>query len=361
MTAVSGEDSGTETPMPQFRSLDEATEGKRRSSEGERIRRKIVKETAGAEGFDWESEDGGGARVGSMRSLRPILFGGAVVLILMVGLATYILLDQDRQVTFTAAGETGPGGDGGRERQKMFQLPVREETLDPVDESEIANLETEMSKLEDAVKEFLGATTVEEILAVTGRDPVLEQKIRSHYRTHQLSPVTPKSLAPDGRILRNRGLWAIDVILPDHSAKPIAAKRLDGRYVIDWESWVGYSEVPWAEVGKVRPTEPVLFRVLCSPVAYYNFGFTDDRKWRSYRLQSPDRKHTLYGYVERLSVQESMLTRTGVAPDKMLAYVLRIRFSDECGPDQVIIEEVVESGWVTAGSHESSAPTRLFE
>ena len=150
-------------------------------------------------------------------------------------------------------------------------------------------------------------------------------------------------------MLKNEGFWAVDVLLPDHSVKPIAVERVNDGYVIDWESWVGYSEVPWEVVGKVRPTEPVLFRVLCSPVHYYNFGFRDDRKWRSYRLQSPDRKHTLYGYAERHSIQESMLTRYDTKPGQSRAYILRIRFADKSGPDQVIIEEVVESGWVRAG------------
>jgi hypothetical protein len=142
--------------------------------------------------------------------------------------------------------------------------------------------------------------------------------------------------------------------------KPIAAKRMDDRYTIDWESWVGYSEIPWGEVGKIRPREPTLFRVLASPVHYFNFGFSDDRKWRSYRLQSPDRKHTLYGYVERFSIQESMLSRLNVKSDQARAYILRIRFVDDSGPDQVVIEEVVESGWVNSGA-DQSVPARALE
>lgn len=338
--------------MKQFRRVEKMEEGKETSSEGTRVRRRVVKETEGPEEFDWESEEGDGAPVRApLRSLRPILFGSLAVLILMMGVVTYVLLDPDRQA---------PEKDGGRGPRMMFELPAREETLDPIEEIEITNLETEVGKLEALVKKFLAAKTVEEVLAATRRDPVLEQKIRDYYRLHRLSPVIPKVVAPNGRILRNRGLWAVDVLLPDHSVKPIAAERMDDGYVIDWESWVGYSEIPWGEVRKIRPKEPTLFRVLCAPIQYYNFGFADDRKWRSYRLQSPDRKHTLYGYVERLSIQESMLTRHDVKSDQSLAYILRIRFADDSGPDQVIIEEVVDSGWVRTASAES-APVQVLE
>ena len=47
-----------------------------------------------------------------------------------------------------------------------------------------------------------------------------------------------------------------------------------------------------------------------------------------------------------------MLTWYDTKPGQSRAYILRIRFTDESGPDQVIIEEVVESGWVTAGFSE---------
>lgn len=332
--------------MKGFRMSEEMVEGKEASAEGGRVRRKVVRAVDGPEEFDWESEDRGGrsSRPETLGSLRPILFGGLAVLILMVGVGASIMINQELISKDRTTGE-----DVGRE---AFRLPVREGLVGSALDIQNTDLKAELDEIVKIVEKFLGAGTVEEVLAATRRDPVLEQKIRDYYRTRRLTPVVPKAIAPGGRMLKKQGLWAIDVLLPDHSVKPIAAERMNDGYVIDWESWVGYSEVPWEEVRKVRPTEPVLFRVLCSPVQYYNFGFTDDRKWRSYRLQSPDRKHTLYGYVEWLSIQESMLTRYDVKPGQSLAYILRIRFADESGPDQVIIEEVVESGWVRAGSSE---------
>ena len=335
--------------MKGFRMPEETGEGKEAPAEGGRVRRKVIKAVDGSEEFDWESEDGGGRSSDpeTPGSLRPILFGGLAVLILMVGVVISIVINQELISKDRTTGEAV-----GREGREVFRLPVREGPVGSALDIQNTDLKAELAEIVEIVEKFLGAGTVEEVLAATRRDPVLEQKIRDYYRTRRLTPVVPKAIAPEGRMLKSQGLWAVDVLLPDHSIKPIAAERMNDRYVIDWESWVGYSEVSWEEVGKVRPTKPVLFRVLCAPINYYNFGFTDDRKWRSYRLQSPDRKHTLYGYVERRSIQESMLTRYDAKPDQSLAYILRIRFADESGPDQVIIEEVVESGWVRAGSSE---------
>ena len=332
--------------MKGFRMPGETVEGKEASAEGGRIRRKVVKAVDGSEEFGWESEDRGGRSSGAETpgSLRPILFGGLAVLMLMVGVVVSIVINQE----LSGKGRTMEED----VRREALGFPVRKGLVGSALDIQNTDLKAELADVVMIVEKFLGAGTVEEVLAATRQNPGLEQKIRDYYRTRRLTPVVPKAIAPEGRMLKSQGLWAVDVLLPDYSVKPIAAERVNDGYVIDWESWVGYSEVPWEEVGKVRPTKPVLFRVLCAPINYYNFGFTDDRKWRSYRLQSPDRKHTLYGYVKRLSIQESMLTWYDTKPGQSRAYILRIRFTDESGPDQVIIEEVVESGWVRAGFSE---------
>ena len=71
-------------------------------------------------------------------------------------------------------------------------------------------------------------------------------------------------------------------------------------------------------------------------------------------MESPDRKHTFYGYVERLSSQERGLSRHDVREGQVLAFILRIRYADDSGPDQVIIDEVVSSGWLTPVARQDS-------
>ena len=320
---------GEEFPEP---GLSEKVE-----EEGRRVRRKVVKTAGQPEEFGWEAEEdgGGAAQVTSRDSLLPIVVGGLAVLILMAGVVTFIFLNQNRLERQGTKLETG----------KIFEIPGDAGSS----ESEMAILDVELSVelpiIRQTVRDFLAAETVDEVLARSRGGEDFHDVIREYHSRQPLAPVVARKIAPTGRVQRSQGLWAVDVRLPDFSLKPLALERVKGRYLVDWASWVGYSEVPWERVQEVRPTEPVLFRVICRPVPYYNFGFSDDRKWRAYRLLSPDQKHTLFGYVERNSIREGMLPKIG-GRDLGDAFLLRLRFTDQSGPDQVLIEEVVSSGWV---------------
>jgi hypothetical protein len=88
-----------------------------------------------------------------------------------------------------------------------------------------------------------------------------------------------------------------------------------------------------------------LFRVVLSPVEYYNFAFSDDRKWQSYRLESPDGVHAIYGYVERNSTLDSMIRPS---PDqKQAAMTLQLEFPENAtSPKQVLIRKMIAEGWM---------------
>ena len=90
--------------MKGFRMPEETGEGKEAPAEGGRVRRKVIKAVDGSEEFDWESEDGGGRSSDpeTPGSLRPILFGGLAVLILMVGvvISIYYYFGWIREITF---------------------------------------------------------------------------------------------------------------------------------------------------------------------------------------------------------------------------------------------------------------------
>ena len=348
VTAAVSEDTRGELAGPEFR---RAEEREKKSAGDRRKRRKVVKSPKEQEEFSWESDVTGQRHAGSRRrgGLRLVVFGGLGTVSLVAGVVVAVVLmggESNRQGLAASEDTRGP--------RNAFQLPREEAPGENILEIRNSNLQEELGKIVKLVERFLAAETVEKLLESTRRDPVLEEKIRKYYQTQELVAVTPKAVASAGRILKARNYWAVDVVMPDNSTKPITVERVESGYVVDWESWVGYSELSWEELRQLRPREPVLFRVLCSPVQYYNYGFKDDRKWRSYRLESPDRKHTFYGYVERLSSQERGLSRHDVREGQVLAFILRIRYTDDSGPDQVIIDEVVSSGWLTPVARQDS-------
>lgn len=71
-----------------------------------------------------------------------------------------------------------------------------------------------------------------------------------------------------------------------------------GRWLIDWESLVGYSEMSWTQFKKERPTTAKLFRTFASLGDYWNFEFSDEQKYLSVHMLSPDGLTSLHGFCE---------------------------------------------------------------
>jgi hypothetical protein len=323
-----------------LKSQPRAKEGTRRRR---KRRRKVGKGRRRSQKLDWDSETSeelsGNAQA---TSWKVVLFGGLIAAVLIAGVLILFLVDRDNE-----EGTASPG-DAMLAREGIVLGAENEEGV-LVQELRTADIDAEVAAMTEAVERFLGATTVDELLAVTLRDRYQQDRIRDYYRTRELKPKVAKQVASGGRIVKNGDLWATDVIFSDNSRRPITVQRGENGYRVDWESWVGYSEMTWEDIREARTMTPVVFRVLCSKVEYYNYGFGDEGKWASFRLQSPDREHTLFGYVARRSEEEKRLVRYGDKEGKPRAFIVKIRFAEDSGPDQVIIDEVLSTGWSAVG------------
>jgi hypothetical protein len=91
--------------------------------------------------------------------------------------------------------------------------------------------------------------------------------------------------------------------------------------------------------------EPKVFRVILGQDEYYNFDFHDDSIWQSFRLESPNGEHVLYGYVERDSLLHQQL-RPDHGSDTA-ALMISLRFPPNAKVNnQVIIESYLTDGWI---------------
>ena len=114
---------------------------------------------------------------------------------------------------------------------------------------------------------------------------------------------------------------------------------------IDWESWAGWSEVPWSEFIASKPTTSQVFRLMLGPADYYNIGFSNDIKWQSYRLTSPDGSHVLYGYAERGTPLNAKLRPPPETPQTAL--ILALKFPEHAASsNQVVIENCLADSWL---------------
>ena len=140
-----------------------------------------------------------------------------------------------------------------------------------------------------------------------------------------------------------------------------------GKWVLDWESWVGCSELSWEEFRARRTITPSIFRVSAAGGSYYNYEFTDSKRYLSVKVTSPDGKHVIHAFCERDSPlgQAMVLVITGKAAvgplgaddlipqgrNQPAAVTLRLAFppaaqSDDC----VIITDLVSGSWLVGES-----------
>jgi hypothetical protein len=146
-------------------------------------------------------------------------------------------------------------------------------------------------------------------------------------------------------LTRIGAVLSLKVRTQDFVDRPIAFFDTPEGIRIDWESWAGWSEMSWPEFLKNKPTTAKVFRVSLRQVDYYNFTFSDDVKWCSYRLDSPDAQHSVFGYAERGTSLDSTLRPP--VDVKSTAVTLALRFPEGAGPgNQVVIDRIISDGWV---------------
>jgi hypothetical protein len=294
-------------------------------SKGERKRRRKRKKTV--EDAPWE-EDPGQVRLGKQRALRMgwQLVAGVVLLAgLVIGLS---LTMQKQPETFVPPG--------------LPDVAVPET-------AEVPELWYDKEAVQELCRKFLAASSVEELLPWIRNADRLEPEIRRLYPGGKLDPMgfAGLSFARESTV----GEWkALTLLIQTNSYQRRfldVCETADGLKV-DWESWGGHSSMPWEEMMEKRPTEPVLVRVLLSYVDYYNMDFSDEKKWVSCRMLSPDGEHVVYGYVGRGSDEQEQLFRllsANAGAENRVS--LMIRYPEGArSSNQVILDRVVAEGWL---------------
>jgi hypothetical protein len=202
-----------------------------------------------------------------------------------------------------------------------------------------------LAAAEPIAKKFMEARKTEEIIPLVRNPDVVAPRITQFYPSSDITPVGLSAFNPQNEVVREGSIYMVGVRTRDFEDKAMAFVNTSDGLRIDWESWVGWSEMSWEQFLKTKPTTAQLFRVSLNKVEYYNMAFSDDGKWQSHRLLSPDGMASIYGYAERGSITNSQLH---IPPESTSApFTLMLRFP-ESGEfrDQVIIDKVLAEGWV---------------
>ncbi len=198
---------------------------------------------------------------------------------------------------------------------------------------------------EPLAKKFLTARSVEELLPLVRNPEVAEARMRNFYPGGKVSAPGFSQFNSTGGVSVLGRLLSLYVTTRDLDMKAIAFVDTPQGLKVDWESWVGWSEMSWETFIKTKPATGHVFRVTLSAVEYYNFAFTDETKWKSYRLMSADGEKSFYGYVEKDTLLDQKIHLD--ADTKSLALMLSLKYPEGATSDsQVEIERFVADGWV---------------
>ncbi len=326
-------------PLVEERPEPEPTEGAEDGSgqevRGERrkVRKRRSKSADKSEGPSWEHGSGSGRSSGrrDRRSMRWMLLGGAALFLLLAGGVVLALRHGGDDETIVS-GQEKPA--------ETVKPPAKTGTTDTKSDSEV------LAEAGPLARTFLEATRVDEVVKLVRNPETAEKRMRSWYPDGKIEAPGLSAFNPTGVVEHWETAVVIDVRTADFSTRAMNFVPTPDGLRIDWESWVGWCEQPWAAFLAERPTAPRLFRVVAKKVDYYNFGFSDDSKWRSVRLEGLDGESFVYGYVERGTLQDQKLQ---IDPDtNQSVMMVRLRFPEgaAAGSNQVLVAEWVNDGWV---------------
>ncbi len=298
-------------------------------------KRRRSKKAAAAANHSWEqSSNITRTRRGDTRQMRLILASGAGLFLLIVAGVVFSMKRSDKPVVGSTAAVVTP----------VVAAPTATTAPPLVGRSEASLL----AVMEPLVRRFLEATTVDDLLPLVRNPAVAEARMRAFYPEGKIEPAGLAQFNSAGSPAIRGQFVSVAVRTRGQEEKSLACVETPQGIKIDWESWVAWADISWEKFLTSKPLVGHVFRVTVSAVDYYNFGFSDESKWRSYRLISPDGEISIYGYVEKGSVLEQQIHLD--ADTRSLALMLSLKFpAGASSSSQVEIERFVAEGWVEEG------------
>lgn len=202
----------------------------------------------------------------------------------------------------------------------------------------------------DLMQRYLQARSWREKLPLVRDAARLEPMMRNFYEEQKhADPVVDRLEGVQQFLFHGVEMLKLDYAARSVSGKLEAALLRDpaGALKLDWESYVGYSDMAWSACRKARPTEPKVFRAFASVGDYWNYEFQDESRYLSVRLVSPDELETLHGFCERDSGVGRELSSVLSRSAQQQAVTVRIAFPEKAESDECVrILGLVAERWL---------------
>lgn len=136
---------------------------------------------------------------------------------------------------------------------------------------------------------------------------------------------------------------------PTNTLEVALRRGPQGKFLIDWESLVGYGEMSFQHFREKRPTKPVMLRAYVRQFEYFNFEFSDSTKFICVKLSSESAENSIYAYCERSSTLGRWLEAelAGTGPTDLKGYTLSVSFPPNAQSNQCVqLHKVMVSRWL---------------
>ncbi len=229
------------------------------------------------------------------------------------------------------------------------QIPSRASTQPLKATPGIAEIEAKRPQIEAVVRKFFTAGTLSE-KAASSRDSARVQPLMEVY--YQKNPLTSGQWRGIG--------WVMPMEEPGHNlayvqtlfngSDPICViieESKDGRFLVDWESSVRYSEIDWKDFISTRPDHPTLFRVIASKPTDFIDAQTD-RTQEVIELKHPAEQGTVYAYFNRDDPQfRSLLEQLKLGNWANVPLTLRLCYPGPTASSRSVrITSIEGKGWI---------------
>ena len=145
--------------------------------------------------------------------------------------------------------------------------------------------------------------------------------MKSYYSKHPLEQIDLNTLTSFG-LLKNLdqefGYAEFSRNDDPMPAKSVFSIENDGRFLMDWEATLPYSEASLAELTAAEFTEEVTLRVRLVRADYYNYGYSDSEKYASFAIRQKGGDEVGYAYMRRdhshYQALQAFLVKKGDSP-----------------------------------------------
>ncbi len=202
-------------------------------------------------------------------------------------------------------------------------------------------------KLKSYLDKMYAAENVDELLEHCRPVEGLREKMVNFYKGEKFKSKEIKNITRSGSYGRKPGFITYGAETSSYDIEQGLIEYKGGIFKLDWESYTAYSEMSWKDMKRIKPTEPVVLRLVVKEANYYNNDFTDEAKWQSVSLANPhETEEDLHGYVKKNSAVEQEVTNFGMSKDGYAVTVKAYYPQGATSDDQIIIGEVINDSWI---------------